>query len=239
MILAFLKRVLILLIVLGGLWWCTGFYPPLGVSRPLIRVQTSQKIAALTFDDGPSPSATPLILKVLRRNHIHATFFVLGEHGSAYPELLTQIVSQGNELGNHSWDHPHLVLHGTAFARDQIQRTNDLIVAKSGTHPAFFRPPYGQYTLGIMSAAHQAGLTTTLWSDTAFDWLTPGAAVIAHNVLTHLKPGSIILMHDGGGDRRQTVEALSQIIREGQAQGYRFVTLSELSTQFRDTSLPR
>lgn len=222
--------------VTGGLWWGTGFVPP-GNPSPFVGAKTSEKIAAITFDDGPSLQSTPLILNILQSHGAHATFFVTGEHAALYPSLLKQTAQQGNEIGNHSWNHPHLVFHGSAFAKNQIQRTSDIIETEIGVKPKFFRPPYGQLHFGILRLAKESGLMTVLWSDTGFDWLKPGTATIVRNVLNHLKPGAIILLHDGGGDRHQTVEALSQILSAGKSQGYRFVTLSQLKEQkIRDRS---
>ncbi len=184
-------------------------------------------MVALTFDDGPS-EYTPKILKVLKKEHVHATFFVVGEEVNEFPALVRQAADEGNEVEDHSWTHPHLVWHGPHFIRTELETTRDAITKATGVRPHFFRPPYGQYHLGIMEIAHSLGLTTVLWSVTGYDWLEPGVARIVQNVTRGLAPGAIILLHDAGGNREQTVEALEQIIPLVEQREFQFVLLRDL-----------
>lgn len=181
---------------------------------------------ALTFDDGPSATLTPQLLKVLESRHIHATFFLIGEHVQAHPEIVKQEIADGDEVGNHTWDHPNLGILPDDKVRSELKLTDDAIYNAIGVHPKMLRPPYG-------SLAHaqrlwinkEFGYRIIFWNIDPLDWKDPGADVVASRILDAVKPGSIILSHD---IHAGTVEAMPHIIDTLLAKGYKFVTVPEL-----------
>ena len=182
----------------------------------------------LTFDDGPSPYYTPQILAVLQRYNIQATFFCIGRQVAQYPALIKQEYATGNIVGNHSWSHPNLALLSSNEILAQINSTSDAIQQAIGVRPTFFRPPYGIINANVLTQANQLGLTTIIWNDEARDWTTPGIDVISSRILGLASNGAIILLHDGGGDRSQTVAALPTIITSLQARGFKIVSLPQM-----------
>lgn len=183
---------------------------------------------ALTFDDGPNPPYTPQILDILDRYNIKASFFTMGLHASQYPGLVKREFLEGHTVGNHTWSHPSL----PALSPDSIiwQLTTSASTLKNitGVYPTFFRPPYGNFDAKTLACANQFGLSTILWNDDPMDWSLPGVNTIVNRALSEATPGGIILMHDGGGYRRQTVLALPLLIEGLQARGYHFVTIQQL-----------
>ncbi|HET9154604.1 MAG TPA: polysaccharide deacetylase family protein [Solirubrobacterales bacterium] len=176
---------------------------------------------ALTFDDGPSPIQTPEILAILDRFGARATFFEEGRHVYGREALMRQVLAGGDEIGNHSFDHPHDPGYG------QLARADDYIRRATGFQPCLFRPPYGLLDPKVVAAARRAGLQIVLWSLDSHDDHHPGAAAIASRVVGRARPGSIVLMHDGGR-HPQTVRALPSILRGLRRLGFGFVTVSEL-----------
>ncbi|MFI5527127.1 polysaccharide deacetylase family protein [Kitasatospora sp. NPDC051853] len=184
---------------------------------------------ALTFDDGPHPEHTPQVLELLARHGIRAAFFCIGLHALAHPELVRRIVAEGHVLGNHTWSHAYLPDLGPAGLRHQLGSTGEALAEASGAGlPTLMRPPYGGRSPELMQRVAELGLTTVLWDVETNDWARPGAEVIAERVLRQVRPGSVVLMHDGGGDRSQTVAALPLMIDGLRRRGYRFVTPEEL-----------
>lgn len=180
---------------------------------------------ALTFDDGPDPVFTPQVLATLERYGVHATFFCLGSLVQEYPAVVQQAFQQGNQIGNHSWNHPRLTTLSSDGIRWQLRSTSTVIYQTTGEMPRLFRPPYGA-TNGIVSGiADQLGLVQVEWTVNPGDWQRPGVPVLVRTVLSEARPGSIILMHDGGGDRSQTVQALPQIIQGLQQRGFALTLL--------------
>ena len=175
---------------------------------------------ALTFDDGPS-SYTPAVLHVLKKLKVKATFFMLGIQVNADPAMARRVLAAGHEIGNHS--NAHAVLPSSS----DIRYTSDLIRSRTGFRPCLFRPPYGAINGSVISGARSAGMKTVLWSVDTQDWRTPGTGSIAASIGS-AGAGSIVLMHDGGGPRGQTVAALSGAIRSLRHRGYRFSTVSRL-----------
>jgi peptidoglycan-N-acetylglucosamine deacetylase len=213
--------------------------PATGVVRtaPAVRDQAdaSSRTVALTFDDGPGP-ATPQVLDVLQRAGVQATFFVVGQHAAANPEILRRIIAGGNALGDHSWSHhiPKVAAgwNPRKLARE-IEHTRRAIFDATGLQPCLFRPP-GGIVKGAETVTRAAGLSMVLWSVDTRDWSVPSkgtgkfASVIrkrAARGLTEEHP--VILLHDGGGDREATIAALQEIINDYRAHGYQFVTLDE------------
>ena len=195
-----------------------------------------QPTVALTFDDGPNPYYTSQILAVLQQYGVHATFFTIGEQVQAYPDLIQQEYAAGNVIGNHSWNHPDLTKLSANEVHSQLSTTADAIQQATGTRPTFFRPPYGAINNAVQAQATELGFTSTLWSVDTLDWQGPGKSAIINTVLTNVQNGSIILLHDGGGDRSQTVAALPTIITQLQARGYQLVTVQQIAAETQQAS---
>ena len=191
---------------------------------PVLHGSRSRKRVALTFDDGPS-AYTPKILDVLRRKHALGTFFDLGAQIPGKEKLLRSILRGGHELANHS------LAHQFKPSRASMAATSARIEEASGFRPCLFRPPYGAYDSRVVGDASSLGMTTVNWDVDPQDWTTPGSEAIYQRVVSKTRPGSIVLMHDGGGDRSQTVAALPRIIRKLRHRGYRFTTVSRLLGQ--------
>jgi peptidoglycan/xylan/chitin deacetylase (PgdA/CDA1 family) len=187
----------------------------------------AEKVVYLSFDDGPNPQWTRQVLALLFHHHAHATFFVIGENVVQYPELVRAEAAFGDAVGNHTWDHQSLDGIGRQRFFDEILRTKSAIQAALGSHghPApCMRPPYGATDAFTYAYAAELGLSVVLWTVDPQDWSRPGASVIVSRVLTNVYPGAIVLMHDGGGDRSQTVAALGSILDSLSSQGYRFLS---------------
>lgn len=195
-----------------------------------------EKLVALTFDDGPWPD-TLAVLEVLRQYGVQATFFWVGLHLQKRPEIAQQVVAEGHAIGNHTWSHRNTPMTPEE-AGEEIERTSALIQQITGLTTSLFRPPGGRLHNGLADYALRQGYTVVQWSVLSEDTQAQGAATIVDNVLRNVKPGSIILLHDGGGDRSQTVVALHSILPALQAQGYRFVTVPDLLESARAT-LPK
>ncbi|MGH2719604.1 MAG: polysaccharide deacetylase family protein [Actinomycetota bacterium] len=192
---------------------------------PASGVQAGQKVIALTFDDGPDPTWTPQILSVLAQAGVTATFFMIGWEAAADPALVEQVVAAGNGVGNHTWNHLDLTQLSPAAFSAQVDRTTQLLDSLTGRPVTCLRPPQGDINATVEAELASRGLTAVLWNDDTRDWTRPGTAAIIHAALSEAKPGGIIEMHDGGGDRSETVQALPAIIAGLRAQGYQFVPL--------------
>jgi peptidoglycan/xylan/chitin deacetylase (PgdA/CDA1 family) len=189
------------------------------------RVHTPRKDIALTFDDGPYPFYTPLLLHVLERSRVPATFFIVGRSAQEFPELVTRIVDSGDELGNHTFNHYTLTKLGDADIATQIQRDGALLEQFTGKPLTLFRPPHGRVNRHVVDVASDLGYRTILWSAAANDVKDVPPDVIVSRILSEASPGGIILLHSG---QYRTIEALPQIIDGLRAQGYTFVTMSKL-----------
>jgi peptidoglycan-N-acetylglucosamine deacetylase len=192
---------------------------------------------ALTFDDGPQPPYTGQILDVLRRYGVRATFFCVGLNAGAHPDELVRMRAEGHALANHTWSHPFLPDLSRPELVEQIERTDETIAkASGGPVPALFRPPYGSRTPQVVGWLGETDSTVVLWDIEADDWAMPGTDMISRTILDGVQPGSIILLHDGGGDRSQTVAALPDIIEGLLERGFRFVSVDDLVARVRQTS---
>jgi peptidoglycan-N-acetylglucosamine deacetylase len=191
-------------------------------------VPNNDKVIALTFDDGPWKDTSVQMLDILKQNNIKATFFWVGTSLQENPEIGKRIVDAGHAIGNHTWHHWYKQMDA-ATAKSEIDRIADLIYKTTGVKTTLFRPPGGYLNNGLATYAKSQNYAVVMWSQTSAD-TDPRAKyqVFVKNVLRDAKPGGIVLMHDGGGDRRRTVEALPQIISGLKAKGYRFVTIPEL-----------
>jgi peptidoglycan-N-acetylglucosamine deacetylase len=185
-----------------------------------------RKVVALSFDDGPFP-LTPDFVRMLKANRVVATFFMIGEQvTSRYRATLHEELRDGDALGDHTYTHPDLLISGGV--RSQLQSTLQAIRGLSGYTPCVFRPPYGDYDSSVVRTAASLGLATILWEVDPSDYTLPGVSAIQQRVLAQVMPGSIVLSHDGGGPRGQTLAAYPGIIRALRARGYRFVTVPQL-----------
>ena len=198
------------------------------LNYPLFYGNTHLPEIALTFDDGPNPYYTPQVLAVLQHYGVKATFFDIGYLVVKYPNIVRQAYNQGNVVGNHSWSHPELTLLSASAIRSQIASTSKAIQAAIGVKPTLFRPPFGAMNHAVLAEAYSLGDTAVLWDATAEDWKLPGVSVIVSKILHYVHNGAIILLHDGGGNRAQTVAALPTLIRTIQNWGFRFVTVPQL-----------
>jgi peptidoglycan-N-acetylglucosamine deacetylase len=183
---------------------------------------------ALTFDDGPNPPYTSQVLAILQRYGITATFFDVGSQVQAYPDLVRQEYISGHIVGNHTWGHANLSQLSEPSIIWELTTDEDIIKRVIGVRPAFFRPPYGAFNALTLENINHFGLFSFLWNVDPRDWSRPGVSAIVERVLYQTGNGSIILLHDGGGDRSQTVAALPIIIESLQQRGFRFVSLQQL-----------
>lgn len=216
-------------LVCGGLSASLGVLAPAspaqgevtGSSSPAAQA-AAEKVVYLSFDDGPSSPYTSQILDVLSKYRVRATFFELGENVNRYPSLTLRAHRRGHSIQNHTWSHPDLRQVSWSTFKSQVGRTDRVIHAQTGYTPRCLRPPYGAVNDTVRSRARSLGKTIKLWTVDPRDWSRPGSSVIAKRVLDNVRPGSIILLHDGGGDRSQTVAALPTILRTLKARGYTF-----------------
>jgi peptidoglycan/xylan/chitin deacetylase (PgdA/CDA1 family) len=223
------RRVVTVLAFAGGLFASAGVLAPArAASTPAAAASSTapqaaaDKVVYLSFDDGPSPRYTPLILDALDRYGVRATFFALGENVSRHPSVTRRAHRRGHSVQNHTWSHPDLRRVSWSAFKSQIVRTDRAVHAQTGYTPRCLRPPYGAVDDRVRQRARSLGKTIRLWTVDPRDWSRPGSAVIANRVLNDVRPGSIILLHDGGGDRGQTVAALPTILRTLKARGYTF-----------------
>jgi peptidoglycan/xylan/chitin deacetylase (PgdA/CDA1 family) len=182
---------------------------------------------ALTFDDGPGPY-TPEVLDVLERLHVQATFFAIGKMERYFSVSTIRELHDGDVLGDHTESHPMLALLPAHDQREELLEQLLRIEVLGGDRPRLFRPPYGSYNATTMRELHALHLLMVLWSADTQDYRQPGVSTIVQRALEGAQPGAILLMHDGGGNRSQTVAALPQIITRLRARGYHLVTVPEL-----------
>ena len=188
------------------------------------------KLIALTFDDGPWLGQTEAILKILQANHVAATFFEIGEQARQHPRLSRMTANAGMLIGNHSETHPlHLNRLPAATVKQQILQAEQNITNASGTRPRYFRPPGGNTSTAMFPVLKQQGIRWVQWDIDTDDWQRPPTATIVQRVVTQARPGAVVLMHEGGGDRSHTIAALPTIIAKLKAMGYVFVTLDGLA----------
>lgn len=189
----------------------------------------SQKLIALTFDDGPNPAHTPRLLDMLRRRNVKATFYVVGRSAASHPEIIRRIVSEGHEIGNHTWTHPNLKKLSDDGVRRELDKTRDAIVSACGVQPRTMRPPYGaMYQTQREWVYREYGYPTVLWDVDPLDWKKPGSSVVAQRLIRGTRNGSILLVHDLHGS---SVDAMPQTIDALLRKGYQFVTVSQLIAQ--------
>ena len=182
---------------------------------------------AFTFDDGPGPY-TPQILDVLGRMHATATFFVIGRSASAYPATVRAEARDSFEIGDHTETHPMMAELAPASQQAQIANAAAAIHDAGAPYPRLWRPPYGSFDTATLQILRRLGMLMVLWSADTSDYTQPGVKRIIYVAVSGAQPGAIILMHDGGGNRSQTVAALPRIITRLRERGFRLVTVSQL-----------
>lgn len=193
-------------------------------------VNTKEKMIALTFDDGPSPTFTPEVLDILKKGNAHSTFFVIAHEVEKYPEIVRRMVYEGNEIANHTYNHKYLNNVSKEDLREELNLAESVIKKAAGLKPKLFRPPGGYYNKDIVEVSKERGYKVIIWSweQQSGDWANPGTETIIRRVLKNASSGNIVVFHDRGGDRYQTIRALPTIIVELQKQGYKLVTVSEM-----------
>jgi len=240
---AFALLIALPLAIYGGYKWLEDPRSQL-FGRTLVSGPPQERIVALTFDDGPNPPYTDAILDVLKAEHVHATFFVVGRAVAAYPRLVRRMVREGHAIGNHTWDHAHLFALSGAQVHAELQRTDDAIYRAAGVRTRLMRPPFGARDFVSLEQVHKDGYVPVMWSvPLPGDWQQPGDGIITRRVVNDVTPGSIIVLHDGnrgmlcGRDRRiplrlcdraQDVAATQEIVDALKGHGFRFVTIPEL-----------
>jgi len=200
--------------------------------RILVSVPAEERRIALTFDDGPHPRHTPLLLDMLGRKGIQATFFVVGRWVRRFPEVLQRCVQEGHEVGNHTDLHVPLSILPPAMIRREIRTVEHLIIAAGLQRPRFLRPPMGWFNTRVLRIIRDLGYHSVIGSIHPRDSQRPGVDSITQHVLSRATPGDIIILHDGGwrvgANRMQTIEAVDRITDALLERGYRFETMSEL-----------
>jgi peptidoglycan/xylan/chitin deacetylase (PgdA/CDA1 family) len=225
---------------------------PLANSRPLLTEQRGRlrshehdpgRRVALTFDDGPDAKWTPRIAAALRRLHVRATFFVMGSHVARNPEIARRLHEQGFELGNHTFNHTDLSAVPSWQRSLQLSLTDAAVAGAAGVRPRLMRPPYSSSVGAVTHAQSRVlagvgarGYLIALSQFDGRDWARPGVARIVRATTPPGRSGGVVLLHDGGGDRKQTLSALERLVPRLRARGFRFVTVSQLAGLPRDAA---
>lgn len=192
-------------------------------------VPTAQRAVAITFDDGPNPVYTPQVLEIFSEARGKATFFMIGEQMGKYLEVVKQVADLGHEIGNHTFTHPKLSQLSIQDCLKEIEETEKLIEKMAGRKPVVFRPPYLDYNQDTVSLLQNKRYPMIgALNLEAQDWEQPGVEHIVRKSREAVKNGSILIFHDGYGDRSQTIEAVRMLVSELTSQGYQLVTVSEL-----------
>ncbi len=190
------------------------------------KIPTTHKVVALTVDDGPHYKTTPQILAVLREKRAKVTLFILGQNAEQHPEIIAQAVADGHEIGSHAYSHKLLNKMTSAEYNTELDKAEKIIVTVA-PKPTIFRPPGGAYNDGVLEAARKRGYTPILWSVDPGDWRRPSVDQVVNSVMASIKPGSIVLLHDGQYPL-PTPDAIGIIIDRLREEGYTLVTVSEL-----------
>ena len=217
-------------LAVAGLLWIF-FRPPFG--KNIVHLNTDQRIVALTYDDGPNPPYTDALLDVLAKHEVKATFFMIGNRVEKHPETVRRVIAEGHQIGNHTYSHPVLGFLPPTSVRRQIERTDKLLRQVGVIGEIVFRAPMLTRFLPVawvLARGERTHVSCDVWS---WDWTTQTPDRITKTVLKKIKPGSIIVLHDGIAgkkkeDRSGTIEATDRIITALKKDGYRFVRLSDV-----------
>ncbi|MGA8533818.1 MAG: polysaccharide deacetylase family protein, partial [Candidatus Tumulicola sp.] len=185
------------------------------------------KLIALTFDDGPYPVFTPMLLDVLRDERVPATFFLIGKDAEEWPGITRRIEADGNEIADHTYTHPNLDQEPDAAVRYEILEGRDVLwrLTHDPAVRTLMRPPHGRYTERTLQVAQSLGYSIVLWTDDGGDWRSVSVAQIERHLLAHATAPEIVLLHSG---KLATIEAMPTVIEHFERAGYRFVTIGEL-----------
>lgn len=226
----------VLVVALGVAVFCVFFDQAVLIRRGTIyRVKTDRKRVVLTFDDGPSPVWTPKILDELKRENIKAAFFMIGYHVRKYPDIARRVAEEGHTIGNHGYAHSVMLYYTPAELEEEIKYTEHVIREATGQTTKYFRPPKAWLRRKIKEKVKSMGYETILWSLNSKDWVSFNHKSIVRYISRNVKNGDILLFHDSGnvtttegGNRRQTVKAISLLARTLREQGFEFVSIGEL-----------
>lgn len=198
------------------------------MGKTIYKIRTSVKKIALTFDDGPDPKNTPLLLDILKQFDAKATFFVVGRKLKKYPDLAKRIIAEGHEFGNHTYSHPNLAKLDFKNIYDELRKTEKIIRKITGQKPVLFRPPFLSYNKTALKVSRRFGYLMIMRSIETSDFRRPGVKKIVKAVMSRLNKGKIVLLHDSGGNRKQTVEAVEIILKKCKRREYQCVSVSNL-----------
>ena len=200
--------------------------PPAGAKISYSQVNITEKVVAMTFDDGPHPSLTPKLLDILKERNIKCTFFVIGKQVKMYPAIIKRMIAEGHEVANHTWTHASLTSRSDAQIRSELQQSEDALVAVANYRPQLIRPPYGAINTRIKQLMFsEFGYSTIMWSVDPQDWRRPGVSVVTSRLVNGAHPGAIMLAHD---IHPPTIQAMPGMFDQLLAKGYQFVTVSQL-----------
>ncbi|WP_436843357.1 polysaccharide deacetylase family protein [Streptomyces narbonensis] len=188
--------------------------------RPFLSMSGVGRSMVLSFDDGPDPRYTPAILETLRRYECRAMFFVCGEMAVENPDLLREMAADGHVVGNHSWSHPLIPKLRPSRIRDELGSTSEVVERTLGAAPLWYRAPYGAWNRHSFEIGAELGMEPLAWTVDTLDWKEPGTGTIVRRVLDGAAPGAVVLSHDAGGDRTQSVTALRRYLPELLDAGY-------------------
>lgn len=188
--------------------------------EPFLRVGGLGRTVVLTFDDGPDPRYTPEILRILREHGLLAMFFVCGNMAKANPDLIRRVSAEGHVIGNHTWSHPLLTQLSRSAVRAEMERTSEIVEKTCGARPAWFRAPYGAWNREAYRFGAELGMEPMAWTVDTLDWTSPGVGAIASTVEKQASPGAVVLSHDAGGNRSQSVQALRRYLPRLLEEGY-------------------
>ncbi|MEN3940747.1 polysaccharide deacetylase family protein [Prosthecobacter sp. SYSU 5D2] len=200
--------------------------PPAGAKISYSQVNITEKVVAMTFDDGPHPSLTPKLLDILKERNIKCTFFVIGKQVKMYPAIIKRMIAEGHEVANHTWTHASLTSRSDAQIRSELQQSEDALVSVANYRPQLIRPPYGAINTRIKQLMFsEFGYSTIMWSVDPQDWRRPGVSVVTSRLVNGAHPGAIMLAHD---IHPPTIQAMPGMFDQLLAKGYQFVTVSQL-----------
>ncbi|HXL87922.1 MAG TPA: polysaccharide deacetylase family protein [Streptosporangiaceae bacterium] len=192
--------------------------------KPVFYVEDGSRAIALTIDDGPDAIYTPQVLQLLAKYRVTAMFSMIGTEVSALPAVARDVADAGHEIANHTWRHLDLGTLAPSAVTSEMDQATDAIHTATGIVPSRFRAPYGVWSSTVLRHCAQTGMTPIDWSVDPRDWARPGVSAIVSNIMSNTRGGSIILEHDGGGNRSETVAALKIVIPRLLNAGYHFVT---------------
>jgi len=229
-LIVFIIITIVILITAVALWRISNSRTFQFFGEIVPRVNTTHKLVALTFDDGPTPEGTDQILAVLGEENVKATFFVTGGELAQNPEQGKKIVAAGHELGNHSYSHVRMLLVTPSFVRDEIERTDQLIRNTGYRGEILFRPPYGKKLFTLPYYLSRTGRKTITWDiePDSYPEIAADSEKITNYVDASVRPGSIIILHAMYPNRRESLRSVNKIVERLRAEGYEFKTVSEL-----------